>query len=244
MTLENAIKSVLEQKMTDGTIEKLVAEKFEQGIGSALDNMFRSYGDITKVIEEKLKDVMVPYIEKHDFNRYLVKLDMVLTELSNSAILENKKMLDNFKTLMEPAPEKIKASELFEKWMEYAAETIETDGLEVEFDDEPSYEYSDVSFEFEQNEKRSWSSFEYGELIFESEHDEELNISIPVSKWNREDYWTIGSLKSIEIKSLRNANEFQVFLHALSQGYTRIYIDTTYETESITPNAKPEASWD
>lgn len=240
MTLENAIRDVLNQKLTDGTVEQLVAKNIEQGINSALQDMFRSYGDMTKVIENKLKEVMIPYIESHDFSQYLVKMDAVLSELAKSAIPENKVMLENFKTLMTPAPTTITASELFNKWMEHAAENIETNGLDVDYDDEPSYESTEVTMEFERFEKRSYSIYDYAQLVFESEHDENLNLAIPLSKWERKSEWEIDKLQPLEIASLRYADEFQVFLQTLKQADTKIIIDSEYESDYVTPAKEPE----
>lgn len=244
MTLENQVKSVLEQKMTDGTVEKLVGEYVEKGIASALKDLFSSYGDVTKVIEKKLKDVMVPQIERHDFSQYLIKLDAVLTDLANVTSLENKKILSNFSTLMTETPRKIKASELFEKWMKFVESDIETDGLEVEFYDEPSYENVEVTLNFEQLDGPSWSSFENGQLLFECEHDEKLNFVIPLHRWkSRDDYWTITDLENVDLSSLRDISSFEVFVRSLKQNYTEIYIDTECEREDVTPTATPEADW-
>lgn len=245
MNLENVIKGVIEQKLTDGTVENLVAKNFEGGINEALRSLFRSYGDITKVIEIKLKEVMVPYIEGHDFSEYLVKLDSVLMELAKGALPENKLMLENFRTLMTPAPETIKVSELFSEWLEYAKENIETEGLDVDYDDEPTYEYTGVSLTFEQFEQSSWSISHRGELVFASDHDEEINISIPLRKWedDSDKKWKIDVLKPLDIQSLRYADEFQVYLHSLLQAGTNIELDTDYESSEIKPNAKPECDW-
>lgn len=244
MTLENAIKSVLEQKMVDGTVEKLVGEKVEQGIERALNDLFGSYGDITKVIEKKLKDVMVPQIERHDFSRYLVKLDAVLTELSNTTAMQNKQLLDNFAVLMTETPNKLKASEIFEKWKEFSADDIETEGLEVDYDDRPTYESVEVSLSFEQTEGRSWSSFENGQLIFECEHDEQLNFIVPLQRWKTlDDYWTITDLQNVDITSIKNISKFEAFIRSLKQNYSKIYVDTEYETDHLSPTAEPEAEW-
>ena len=245
MTLESAIRDVLNEKLTDGTVEKLVAKNIEQGINSALHDMFRSYGDMTKVIENKLKEVMVPYIENHDFSQYLVKIDAVLLELTKSAIPENKVMLENFQTLMKPAPKSIKVSELFEKWCEYAQEHIDTDDLEIDYDDEPTYENSEVSMSFEQFDKSSYSIYDYGELVFTSDHDEKLNVSISLSKWERRSNseWEIDKLQPIEFSSLRYADEFTVFLYTLKQADTKIELDTDYQSNEIVPNESQEASY-
>src|SRR5699024_4551037 len=100
MNLENSIKDVISKKLEDGTIENLIAEQLEKGVTHALDNIFRSYGDVTKVIEDKVKSVMVPYLENYDYSEYITKLDSVLTDVLKSSALENKKLLENFKELM------------------------------------------------------------------------------------------------------------------------------------------------
>jgi len=244
MTLEKAIKDVLAEKMTDGTVENLVGDYVEKGIERALSDLFGSYGDVTKIIEKKLKEVMVPQIENHNFSRYLIKLDAVLTELANVTSLENIKILDNFQTLMEKPSRQISATEIFEKWMKFASDDIETDGLDIDYDDRPTYESVEVSMSFESLESPSWSSFENGQLTFECEHDKELNFVIPVQKWKRHDeYWTVTDLQDIDINSLRNLSQFEVFARSLKQNHSQIKIDTDYETDYVEPTAEPEADW-
>ncbi|SUA70143.1 hypothetical protein [Paenibacillus polymyxa] len=75
MTLENSIKDVISKKLEDGTVEKLIEQQLEKGVVNALENLFRSYGDVTKIIEEKVKSVMVPYLESYDYSKYIIKLD-------------------------------------------------------------------------------------------------------------------------------------------------------------------------
>lgn len=91
MNLEDSIKNTIEKKLEDGTVEKLIAEQFENGIANALDSLFRSYGDVTKIIEKKVKEVMVPYLESYDYSDYILKLDSVLVDVLQNTAMENKK---------------------------------------------------------------------------------------------------------------------------------------------------------
>ena len=98
MNLEDSIKDVIHTKLSDGTIERIISEKLEKGINDAMDDLFRSYGDVGKVIKGKATEVLVPAIERHDFADHIVKLDTVLTEIVNStSLVENQKLLENFK---------------------------------------------------------------------------------------------------------------------------------------------------
>src|SRR5690606_29777527 len=117
MNLENSIKDVISKKLVDGTVEKLVEEHLQKGVTKALENLFSSYGDVTKVIEEQVKSVMVPYLENYDYSEYITKLDSVLVDVLKNTALENKKLLTNFRELMVHEERKeIKITELFEEW--------------------------------------------------------------------------------------------------------------------------------
>lgn len=247
MNLENSIKDVISKKLEDGTIEKLIEQQLEKGVMNALNSLFRSYGDVTKVIEEKVKSVMIPYLERYDYSEYIVKLDSVLVDVLKSASLENKKLLTNFKDLMTPEEirEKITVTELFEKWKKYVAENVDTDGLDIDYDDSPTYESVEVICEFEEDERRSWSKFESGTLVFECEHDEKMNFEVKLQRWedSRDKTWTIDYKANHEIGSLRYLNEFEIYLMKLNQAGTKIEMDTIGETDDVEPNKEPEASW-
>lgn len=247
MSLENSIKDVIAKKLEDGTVEKLIAEQLEKGVANALESMFRSYGDVTKVIEDKVKSVMIPYLESYDYSEYIVKLDSVLVDVLQNSVLDNKKMLENFKNLMIPEEMKtIKVTELFERWMKYVEQNVETDGLEVCYEDgPPTYEYVDVRFEVEYNEERSWSSVKHAVLIFECEHDEKMNFEIGIHTWSKYDKgeWTIERHSIHDINSLRHLDEFSIFLMKLNQNGTKLILDSDSEGDEIKPDKEPEASF-
>ncbi|WP_375104625.1 hypothetical protein ACDZ28_10660 [Paenibacillus sp. RS8] len=247
MSLENSIKDVITKKLEDGTVEKLIEQQLEKGVANALDSLFRSYGDVTKVIEDKVKSVMIPFLETYDYSKYIVKLDSVLVDVLQSSALENKKLLENFKDLMIPEELKtIKVTELFERWMLHVAENVETDELEVCYEDgPPSYEYVDVRFEVEYNEERSWSSMKHAVLVFECEHDEKMNYEIRIHTWPKYDkgVWTIERNSIHDIKSLRHLDKFEMFLMKLQQNGTKLILDSDGESDEVEPEAEPEATF-
>ncbi|GAA4879153.1 hypothetical protein GCM10023310_69100 [Paenibacillus vulneris] len=246
MTLEQNIKDVIAKKLEDGTVEQLIAEQLEKGVKNALENLFRSYGDVTKIIEEKVKSVMIPYLEQYDYSEYIVKLDSVLVDILKSSAMENKKLLENFKELMVPEKDKkIKVTELFERWMGYVEKNVETDELEINYDDRPTYENVEVRFEVEYNNERSWSDVERAVVVFECDHDEKMNFEINIHRWKKYDKetWTIDYESVHDLNSLRNLSEFEVLLMKLKQNYTRLIIDSDGDCDEVTPEKEPEASW-
>ena len=246
MNLEQSIKDVISKKLEDGTVEKLIAEHVEQGVKNALENMFRSYGDVAKVIEEQVKSVMVPYLEGYDYSKYIVKLDSVLVEVLKSSALENKKLLTNFKDIMvdDDIEKTVCLSWLYAKWLKYVSKNIDTSKLEIDFDDGPHYEYAEVTLTVENEESRPWLSFEHATVIFECEKDDDMNFAIKLSRWkDRETAWNIDYNKTFDINSLRYLNELEILLLKLDQARTKIELDMSHETDEIEVDAEPEASF-
>ena len=84
---EQKILNAVSEKLHDGTVEKLVQQYIEKGVSKVLEDLFSWNGEGKRLIEKKLSEVMVPAIERHEFNQYLIKLDSVLTEIINATVL-------------------------------------------------------------------------------------------------------------------------------------------------------------
>lgn len=245
MSLENNISKVIQEQLQGDLIERVIAEQLEVCVRKSVDSLFGNWGDCKEIIEEKIKSVMVPQLERYDYSKHIVKLDGVLTEILKETTLDNKKILENFKAFMcsEDTPKEIKMSEIFNKYMEHVEKYVDTDDLEVSYDDGVSYEYVEVKFEVEESEGRSWSSFSDAKVFFECEHDKEMNFEFKLSKYNKDDYWTLTMREDFKFSSLSTLDEFTIFMMKLSQNYTHIIIDVDYDTEVVKPEAEPEASW-
>ncbi|MGG1652240.1 hypothetical protein ABHN03_03830 [Paenibacillus sp. NRS-1775] len=247
MTIEQSTKDVIASKLQDGTVEKLVERNFEKSVDAALGDLFSSYGDITKIIKDKLKSILVPYIENYNYSDYIIKLDDVLVEVLKHSSFDNKTILENFKDLMTPEGKLkiITVSELFERWTKYVTENVSTDDLEVITDDGVYYQNIDVKFEVDFCEGKSWDSYEYGTIYFECEQDEEVNFSIGLKRWKERSGkgWDIQYDKTPELRSLKILNEFELLIMKLAQNYTEIIIDEEFGEDEVRPKAEPEATF-
>ena len=246
--MKEELLKIAQESLSSDEVTAIVKEKFMKALGSAIEDAFR-WGDAKHAIEDKVKEVMVPYIEQYDFSEYLPKLDSVLTEIVNSDFcIGNKKILENFEKLMlEPEQKEIKLTDLFEAWVKQCEKDIDTDGLDIDYDDGVSYQSVDCEMRFELEDKPSWSSCQRAVITFENEHDEKLNIEIPVSKWiwnnGKEEPYTLSVYKDLMISSLRGLSEFDVLLLRLSRAGTAIIIDKELDYDCIQPEAEPEASF-
>lgn len=246
--MKEELLKIAQESLSSDEVTEIVKEKFMKALGGAIEDAFR-WGDAKHAIENKVKEVMVPYIENYDFSEYLPKLDSVLTEIVNSDFcIGNKKILENFEKLMlAPEQKEIKLTDLFKAWVKQCEKDIDTDGLDIDYDDGVSYQSVDCEMRFELEDKPSWSSSQRAVITFENEHDEKLNVEIPVSRWiwdsGKEEPYTLSVYKDIMISSLRNLSEFDVLLLRLSRAGTAIIIDKEIDYDYIQPEAEPEASF-
>lgn len=246
--MKEELLKIAQECLTSDEVEKVMKDKFAEALEDAVASAFR-WGDVKRTIENKVKEVMVPYIESYDFSKYLPKLDTVLTEIVNSEpCLADKKILENFKELItKPDQKEIKLTDLFESWIGWCEQEIDTDGLEISYDDEVSYCPAECEMRFEEEDKPSWSSMQRAVVVFENQHDEKLNVEIPISKWvfdsGKEEPYTLTGFSDIKISSLRRLDEFQLLLLRLGRAGTSIIIDKEYEDGEIQPEKEPEASF-
>ncbi|UZW13222.1 hypothetical protein OSC52_15400 [Clostridium pasteurianum] len=245
MSLEENIKLAVENKLNDGTIENKVSEYVEKGIEESLKELFGWSGDARKTMEGKIKSVMVPYLENYDYTKYIVKLDSVLASVLNEVTKDNRKILSNFKELMsiDSKIKSVKVSDIFTKWCKYVSENVETDGLDIDYEG-PHYESVEVTYEFEESEKRDWIKSERGRILFECEHDPDMNVCIDVFRWNdihKKDMWNFHADEDCKVSSLRNIDEFKLYLMSLKQADIEIELDEENDCDYVTPEKEPEA---
>ncbi len=186
---EQKILNAVSEKLNDGTVEKLVQQYIEKSVSRTLEELFSWSGDGKKLIEKKLSEVIVPVIERHEFNQYLTKLDSVLTEIVNeTTLVDNKTILENFKKLMkEPEIREIKLSEIFERYCKHVAENVDTDDLKAYYEDGETY-YEPVTANMEvEYEDKTWfrSSYRYCIVKFTCKEDSSLNGHVRLCKKNR-----------------------------------------------------------
>lgn len=248
---DDLMKENFNKLVEDGTVENIFKEQLIAGIKKGIEESFR-YGDLSRAIDKRVKEIMIPHIEGYDFNEYLPKLDTVLTEIVNStSLVDNRKILQNFKTLMtEPSAKEINLSGLFNVYNKQTAEQFSCTGREVsdDYDDDgPTYEPFETTFEFNEDENREWLSFGYATIDFTTDDDEqqELNRTVRLSKWKKDNKWHISCCDDLSsnLGSLRNLGEFDVLILTLARANTTIIIDETSGSEEVEPEERPEASW-
>ena len=242
-TFEERIAKAVTEKLNDGTVEELVSDAVTKALKSSIEEQFRWNGDARKVIDEKVKEVMTPAIERVSLDDYVVKLDAVLAEIINSTnLVANKEILGNFKSLMtEPDKDVISLEDVFEKYKEYVSKNIDTSELEIYTDDRPAYQ--NVTAEVTVDIRTSIFGGRFCDLFFKCEEDEKLakEIHLYESKSNR---FSIARFKSeLDINSLSHVDEFDIFIMRLDRAFCDITDIMDMYDDDVVVEDEPEASW-
>lgn len=242
-TFEERIAKTVTDKLNDGTVEELVSDAVTKALKSSIGEQFGWNGETRKIIDEKVKEVMTPAIERVSLDDYVVKLDVVLAEIiNNTNLVDNKEILGNFKSLMtEPEKDVISLKEVFEKYKEYVSKNVDTSELEIYTDDRP--EYQNVTAEVTVDIRTSVFGGRFCDLVFKCEEDEKLTKEIHLyeSKINR---FIITGLKSeLDINSLRYVDEFDIFMMRLDRAFCDITDIMEMHDDDVEVEAEPEASW-
>ena len=243
-TFEERIAKAVADKLNDGTVEELVSNAVTKALKSSIEEQFGWNGDARKIIDEKVKEAIVPAIERSNLPDSVVKLDTVLTEIVNStALVDNKELLENFKTLMiEPKKKRIRLEDIFEKYKKYVSKNVDTSDLEIDYDDSPTYQ--NVTACVETIYRDTWNeAHKYCELIFKCVEDEGLEKSIKLIKCYDGEYRIIGVDRVVDINSLRSVSDFEILLMSLDRSRCAIVEISDIEDDEVEVEAEPEASW-
>lgn len=248
---EQDIQRITEEVLQDGTVEKIIREKVQKGFEDAIDDLFR-WGELKKAVENRIKEVLVPFIEKYDMRDYIVKLDTVLTEIVNStALVDNAKIIENFKNLMiEPKQEVVTLKEIFAEYKKHVSRYMDTTGRKVDYDDgEPEYVPMGVTAEIIEDEAKAWSSLESAVLelgVDEVEQEEGLNFSIRLTRWKfeKDKGYEITCDGRLDIKGLRYMSDFEVYIQRLARADVRLSDSDRYESDEVYSVNKPEATFE
>lgn len=242
-TFEERIAKAVTDKLNDGTVEELVSDAVTKALKSSIEEQFGWNGDTRKVIDEKVKKVMTPAIERVSLDDYVVKLDAILTEIINSTnLVDNKEILGNFKSLMtEPDKDVISLKDVLEKYKEYVSKNVDTSELEIFTGDGPRYQ--NVTAEVTVDTRDSIFGGRFCNLVFKCEEDEKLTKVIHLYESRSNRFRITGFKSELDINSLRYVDEFDILMMRLDRAFCDITDIMEMHDDDVEVEAEPEASW-
>lgn len=231
--------------LESGAFEKALREKIVGAFDRAINDSFK-WGDLSRAVEGRIKEVLVPYIEGYDMSRYVVKLDEILSQVAeHTALNENRKILENFESLMaSPPSDSVSLEDVFKRYCEFVAANVDTSDLEVVFDDGPAYESVTAIAEIvrDDDDYRSISSFDYATLYLHVEDSDELGFAVRLSRWksDRSEGYDISYDMEPSIPGLAKMSGFDAYLCSLSRFRAKLTFDKESLDDDVTPDKEPE----
>jgi hypothetical protein len=238
METKDLISSVIEKQL-----EEKLESALEKGIETALNDLFSRYGGVKSQIEDKLKEIVLPVIEGYDFNKFIPKLDYALTEIVNSINPDYKTIVENFKEFAKPfdfgESKILPLSKVFETYCKFCSTDVDASDLQVDYYDEPSFEYLDVNMEVETLDSVI-SSWETKRVLLTCDQDENLTVEFEIYSILGNSKFDLRYSRNHSIKSLKYVNKFDLFLLKLSQAGIEIRVDKEDMCEEVEVDRQPE----
>lgn len=250
LSFEDQIKTSLDDILSETSTQDIIKTCMQTAIKDAITKSF-NYGALSKAVNQKIEEVLVPYIESYDMQQFIPKLDTILTDIiNNTTLADNKKLLENFKGLMTEIEEAYMTLEtVFKEYCKYVAREVSTSDLDVVYDNgEPEYEsvYCKCEIEDISNE---YSGYERIQVTFitedaESQYGNSLNFTFILRRWKEQTEIRYNLYCDIDpsIKSLKYLSDFEIYLMNLTRNSIQI-TDITDIEEYVTPDAEPEATY-
>lgn len=248
-SLEDGVEGLVREALGDGTIESLMRERIIKGFSEAIDDALR-FGELRVAVKDKVREMMLPCIRDYDVSRYIVKLDELLSQVTEQTVMtDNKRLLENFRHLMVDHPEEtIRLETLFDRYCRFVASRIDTDGRKVNLNDgQPEYVSIRSFAKIEMDEMPSLSRhFVYANLRFwTDEEDSEFSYVVHLARWKGDgkDGFEIRYDCNPSLKGISYMDDFEVILSGLTRAGSRLVWGEDSFSYDVVPDKEPEPTW-
>lgn len=251
--MKDLIARVFNEKLEDGTIEKIIGKHIEDMVSSILNEQMGWGGEIKKALAEKVKPVALAAVDECDLSKTVA----VVAELLNNALRGTpihllNDTLNGIKSIYSQDEnirglrfgQTVKLSDIFKKYCEFIkGKTFDEDDLDKKgiesFDyDEEEGKYAYVGVEMTVEETETETYYGYKRSKYTVEMRSELNgenegFTFSVCEaYNREfrlEIETGGML----LAELSHIDPFIMYLITVRNNYCKIQIDTESEHEDV-----------
>lgn len=230
--MQEIIKKVYNEKLNDGTIEKIVSDKIDEMVKSCCDDLFTYSGSIKKQMKAKLEEVMSSVVESSDFSAYVQKLTYIINQVLPETALQDYKHIGE--AIEETCGSKalsykdtVKLSDIFKAYCDYVEkETF----YPSDFNDEDEFhdDYDNGGKYVELNLKMDvddYIKFYIDDCSTTMDYREREKYTFSLKKWDR----TISYYKDIPLRKLSYISKFEMYLIMLSNNNVKIEFDCRNE---------------
>lgn len=208
-------------------LQTLIDKAVEDAVSSVVRDLFRYGQPAHSALSARLSEELVKQIDTFDMGRFVVKLDTILADIvENCNAAEMSRHLTALSKYTQPLPPtgKMDLGQIIDAYGTWCAETIDTDKLEINYDEGPAYAPVTISASIECNESQLYPSFTDAVLHFTCAEDETLNVDWPITNWTRLEYWSLSS-RPATFPDIISASDIELRLAAIANAATKIYVD-------------------
>lgn len=248
--MKDLINKVFEEKMQNGTLEKIIADKIDAMVQQICDAQMRWDGAAKKAMEEKLAPLILQAVENSDLSNMVTKITMLVNaglrdsevEHYHEALAGVKQLFGANKSIQALREKKtVKLSEIFKKYQEYLDYIYDKDDFdsdEIEDDGESATAMIECSIRVLPDKDRyfSWRKPGYEVELSTDKSDDRKSGDIRFRldyNYDGTQLHVCDNFRSMTLGDLRHCPEFILYLAALEREWTAIEVDIEYEDEDV-----------
>ena len=245
--MKELVYKVFEEKMKDGSIERIVSDKINEMVLNICTDQMRYNGPARKAMEEKLSPLIMEAVERCDLSRMVEKITMILNAaLKGSDVEEYDKIFDSVRNLFGANEEvkkirekrSVKMSEIFKEYKKYLQEVFDKDDFnnyEIEYDDHPCA-WIDCQMVVSADEDELFRKRGYVvELSTDKSNDKKSGDIRFKLRWDYSgsELYLKADLRDLTISDLRYCPSFIIYLSCIEREWIRVDLDKEYEEDTV-----------
>lgn len=250
--MKDLINKIFEEKMQDGTIEKIVSEKIYKMIGEICDSQMRWDGAAKKAMEAKISPLILQAVERSDLDDMVTKITMLINAAMKGSALEQYHdtlasvqglfgINEHVKAIREKKV--VRLSEIFKEYKEYLKDLYDRDdfdGDDITDDGEDVTASIECCMAVEPEENRyMWRKPGYEvEFSTDKSDDQKYNKSGDIRfklnwNYNNTELHLYADLGSLSLSDLRNCPRFILYLAAIEREYVAVEVDIENDDDVV-----------
>ncbi len=245
--MKELINKAFEEKMKDGSIERIVSDKINEMVVNICTAQMRYDGPARKAMEEKLSPLILAAVERCDLSNMVDKITMILNaSLKDTAVEEYDELFDSLRGMfginekIKPLREKrfVKMSDIFKEYQKYLQDVYDRDDFresEIEYDD-GYYATVDCSMVVSPDEDELFRKRGYVVELSTDKSNEKKSGDIRFKlRWDYSgsELYVRADLRDLTIAELRYCPSFILYLAFIEREWIRVDLDTMNEEENV-----------
>lgn len=240
MTIEELMQKVLEDKLNDGSIEKIISDKIDSMIARTVEDAFSWSSPAYKQMKEQVTSLMCKCIEMSDFNDYTVKINEVLNNcFKETSLVQYKTLKDSLSMLLGndndlKFGDKVNFNDIVDAYEKYLKEFYHDEKYQFNSEDiiYEDCQYADLGYSVIINETKSYWGLRDYEVILcndKSGSNEETVVEFKLVRDRITNDYRISVNRDWKLSDLSSMNPIYIFLLKISQSYCTIELGDDFE---------------